>query len=61
VTRTKGAIDQDRLKRRYEATSWVVGQARRFSEERKHSGKTAGNGVQAASFAVIGFQVHGRS
>jgi len=37
VTRTKGAIDQDRLKRRYgqllETTSRVVGQARRFSEE----------------------------
>ena len=37
VARTKGAIDQDKLKRRYgqllETTSRVVGQARRFSEE----------------------------
>jgi IS5 family transposase len=37
VARTKGAIDQDKLKRRYgqllKATSRVVGQAKRFSEE----------------------------
>jgi IS5 family transposase len=37
VARAKGAIDQDKLKRRYgqllETTSRVVGQARRFSEE----------------------------
>jgi Transposase DDE domain len=37
VARSKGGIDQDKLKRRYgqllEATSRVVGQARRFSEE----------------------------
>jgi len=37
VARAKGSIDQDKLKRRYgqllDATSRVVGQAKRFSEE----------------------------
>jgi IS5 family transposase len=45
VARAKGAIDQDKLKRRYgqllETTSRVVGQARRFSEEIAHGVKRA--------------------
>jgi len=45
VARAKGAVDQDKLKRRYgqllEATSRVVGQAKRFSEEIAHGVKRA--------------------
>jgi IS5 family transposase len=47
VARAKGSIDQDKLKRRYgqllDATSRVVGRAKRFSEEISQGVKRAGS------------------